>query len=233
MDTEEYQSVLGVRFHDPTILERALTHSSCCRENGLPPEMSYERLEFLGDAYLDAFISKELYERRVHITEGSLTKLRAEIVCERSLAEIATRLRIPEFLLLGNGEEHSGGRRKPSILADVVESTLAAILLDQGPEEAERFVAREFESTVERALSGSLFMDYKTKVQEILQRGGSRPVIRYVTEAESGPDHCKTFRVRLECNGVRLGSGTGGTKKEAQQNAAKDALETGRVNDVL
>ena len=229
-DLAGYEALIGWRFRDPGLLREALTHSSYCQENGLPPEESYERLEFLGDAVLDAFISRELYDRRAHVGEGQLTKLRALIVCEKALDLVAAHLRIGEFLFLGRGEERTGGRTKASILADAVESTLAAILLDGGQEEARRFVDREFTGLIDAALAGKLFTDYKTRLQEILQQGGACPEIRYITEAESGPDHDKTFQVRLEVNGRACGTGTGRSKKEAQQDAARKALAGGNIS---
>lgn len=186
-----------------------------------------ERLEFLGDAFFDAIISVELYKRLEKVDEGKLTKTRALIVCEKSLATVAQKLRIGEYLNMGKGEEHSGGRHRESILADAVEAVIGAIYLDGGYDEAARFVSREFEATVIDALAGKLFTDYKTQVQEALQKRGQKTSISYHLDKEEGPDHDKTFYVHLVCNGKTLGSGRGKSKKEAEQNAARATLEGG------
>lgn len=220
----EYEKEIGYHFRNPSLLQNALTHSSYCMENQLPAERSYERLEFLGDAYLDAVISSVLYEKKIHSPEGSLSKLRSEIVCEKACAEIAEKLEIGKYLILGNGEERTGGREKTSILADAVESTIAAVFLDGGYEEARAFILREFTGLIDRALSGKLFQDYKTKLQEKLQKEGTCPKIEYKTVRETGPDHNKTFQVALIVNGNLISHGMGKSKKEAQQDAARAAL---------
>lgn len=207
------------------LLEKALTHSSYCREHGVESRDSNERLEFLGDAFFDAVISEELYQRLEKVDEGKLTKTRALIVCEKSLASVALRLGVGNYLNLGKGEEHSGGRKRESILADALEAVVAAIYLDGGFEAMRQFVAREFASAIDDALAGKLFADYKTQVQEVLQKRGKNTKIRYVTDREEGPDHDKTFYVHLVCDGETMGRGSGKTKKEAEQNAAKETLE--------
>lgn len=161
------------------------------------------------------------------VDEGKLTKTRALIVCEKSLATVAQKLRIGEYLNMGKGEEHSGGRHRESIMADAVEAVIGAIYLDGGYDEAARFVSREFKSTVIDALSGKLFTDYKTQVQEALQKRGQKTSISYHLDKEEGPDHDKTFYVHLVCNGKTLGNGCGKSKKEAEQNAARATLEGG------
>lgn len=233
MDEIRFEKILGVEFHRIELLHHALTHSSYCREHDLLAEDSNERLEFLGDAFLDAITGAELYRRLPTVSEGRLTKTRALVVCEKSLAKVGRRLKIGEYMEMGNGEERSGGRTRESIVADAVEAVIGAIYLDSGYETAKEFVIREFNPLIEDAIAGRLFSDYKTEIQEILQRDGSEPEIRYEVVGEKGPDHDKTFYVNLLCNGNKLGSGLGKTKKEAEQNAAKDSIEKGLETDVL
>lgn len=221
MNNSDFEKKIHYTFRDKELLNQALTHSSFCREHGVTPKDNNERLEFLGDAFFDAIISVELYKRLERVDEGRLTKTRALIVCEKSLAAVALRLGIGNYLNMGKGEEHSGGRNRESILADAVEAVVGAIYLDGGYEEAYRFVSREFRGTVEDALAGKLFTDYKTQVQEVLQKRGRKTTITYQMDREEGPDHDKTFYVHLVCNGKRLGSGCGKSKKEAEQDAAK------------
>ena len=227
MNNSDFERTIQYEFKNKALLEIALTHSSYCRENGLSSRDSNERLEFLGDAYLDAITATELYQRQQMVGEGKLTRIRAMIVCERSLAKIGTRLSIGRYLNMGKGEEHSGGRNRESIIADAVEAVIGAIFLDGGYLEAERFVLREFRKTIQEALEGKLFSDYKTQLQELLQQKGAMPEIQYVLDGEEGPDHNKTFFVHLVWNGKSLGSGTGKSKKEAEQNAAKASLDGG------
>ncbi len=221
MNNSDFEKKIHYTFRDKELLNQALTHSSFCREHGVTPKDNNERLEFLGDAFFDAIISVELYKRLERVDEGRLTKTRALIVCEKSLAAVALRLGIGNYLNMGKGEEHSGGRNRESILADAVEAVVGAIYLDGGYEEAYRFVSREFRGTVEDALAGKLFTDYKTQVQEVLQKRGRKTTITYQMDREEGPDHDKTFYVHLVCDGKRLGSGCGKSKKEAEQDAAK------------
>lgn len=225
MNNLDFENIIEYRFQDKMLLEKALTHSSYCREHGVESRDSNERLEFLGDAFFDAVISEELYQRLEKVDEGKLTKTRALIVCEKSLASVALRLGIGNYLNLGKGEEQSGGRKRESILADALEAIVAAIYLDGGFEAMRQFVAREFASAIDDALAGKLFADYKTQVQEVLQKRGKNTKIRYVTDREEGPDHDKTFYVHLVCDGETMGRGSGKTKKEAEQNAAKETLE--------
>ena len=189
--------------------------------------MDNERLEFLGDAFFDAIVSVELFRRMGHVTEGKLTKTRAQIVCERSLAERARCLHVGDYINMGHGEDSAGGRRKDSILADAMEAIIGAMFLDGGYDAAQQFVVRTFNETIDKAVSGKLFSDYKSEIQEILQAKGKNVNITYKIDREEGPAHDKTFFVHLECNGQMLGSGSGKSKKEAEQNAARAALERG------
>ena len=225
MNNLDFENIIAYRFQDKMLLEKALTHSSYCREHGVESRDSNERLEFLGDACFDAVISEELYQRLEKVDEGKLTKTRALIVCEKSLASVALRLGVGNYLNLGKGEEHSGGRKRESILADALEAIVAAIYLDGGFEAMRQCVAREFASAIDDALAGKLFADYKTQVQEVLQKRGKNTKIRYVTDREEGPDHDKTFYVHLVCDAETMGRGSGKTKKEAEQNAARATLE--------
>ncbi|MFC2662513.1 MAG: ribonuclease III [Eubacterium sp.] len=233
MNEQEFEEILQYKYQDIRLLKRALTHSSWCKEHHRPPMECNERLEFLGDAFLDAIIGTELFTRLDHSNEGKLTKLRALVVCEKALAEVGRKLNIGEYLYLGHGEEMTGGRKRESIIADAVEAVIASVFLDSDYEHVRDFVLREFRPLVDLALEGKLYSDYKTQVQEILQKNGSEPEIRYVLDRETGPDHDKTFYVHMLCNGQKMGSGSGKSKKEAEQNAAKASLEEGYVENVL
>jgi ribonuclease-3 len=227
MNNSEFQQIIGYMFNDPKLLDVALTHSSYCRENGTMSKENNERLEFLGDAFFDAIISVELYRKLKHENEGKLTKTRALIVCEKSLANMGMKLNIGQYLNMGKGEVHSGGRYRESIIADAMEAVIGAIFMDGGYETARKFVVDTFTETIDNAISGKLFTDYKTQVQEALQLKGQKTVITYNLDREEGPDHDKTFYVHLICNGKRMGSGSGKSKKEAEQNAAKATLMEG------
>ncbi|MGN1382238.1 MAG: ribonuclease III [Eubacterium sp.] len=233
MNEQEFEQILQYEYHDIRLLKRALTHSSWCKEHHRPPMECNERLEFLGDAFLDAIIGTELFTRLDHSNEGKLTKLRALVVCEKALAEVGRKLNIGKYLYLGHGEEMTGGRNRESIIADAVEAVIASVFLDSDYDHVRDFVLREFRPLVDLALEGKLYSDYKTQVQEILQKNGTEPEIRYILDRETGPDHDKTFYVHMLCNGQKMGSGSGKSKKEAEQNAAKASLEEGYVKDVL
>lgn len=226
MNELDFQKIIQYEFQDVNLLKNALTHSSYINE-GKPRETgNNERLEFLGDAILDAVISDYLYSRLENMEEGELTKLRAVIVCERSLAVCGAKISIGSYLRLGKGEENSGGRKRGSILADATEAVIGAIFLDGGWDAVSKFVIRLFSALIEDALSGKLHMDYKTEIQEKLQSHGETE-IGYVIEREEGPDHDKTFYANLILRGNVIGSGSGRSKKEAEQQAAKQALERG------
>ncbi len=212
---------LRYKFKNPELLKNALTHSSYANEihNG---HSSNERLEFLGDSVLSIIVSKFLYETYPKMPEGQLTKLRASLVCEKALHSFSKELEIGDFLLLGKGEEQTGGRTRVSILADAFEAVLAAMYLDGGIEVARshvlRFVTEELKTREEDD-----FKDYKTSLQEIIQRNPEER-LSYVLIAESGPDHDKKFTVEVHLNSNVIGTGTGKSKKQAEQNAAKQAL---------
>ena len=212
---------IGYMFHDRSLLETALTHSSYANEK--KNSESYERLEFLGDSVLGFLTAAFLYGRTPAIPEGRMTKLRAELVCEQSLYEIARKLDLGEEMRLGRGAERGGERQRPSILADMVEAIIAAIYLDGGLDEAARFVHTQLldHAQLEEEYHPA---DHKTALQELLQRDGECS-IRYEEISESGPDHAKTFTFRVVINGDPSGEGSGRTKKEAEQAAAAMALQ--------
>lgn len=226
MSEREFQNTLNYRFRNTELLKNALTHSSYVNEGQRVNICNNERLEFLGDAIFDAIISEFLYNTLDSVEEGQLTKLRAAIVCERSLAECSKKLNVGKYLRLGRGEDNSGGRNRNSILADAMEAVIGAIYLDGGWEVTRRFILRTFAQTIDDAISGKLFTDYKTSIQEKLQSKGEAD-IGYVLTKEEGPDHDKVFYIDLHYNGAIIGSGSGRSKKEAEQNAAKQALERG------
>jgi len=212
---------LGYKFKNIDLLINALTHSSYANEarNGIT---SNERLEFLGDSVLSLIVSDYIFKEYPHTPEGELTKLRASLVCEKSLCSFSRELNIGNFLRLGKGEEKGGGRDRVSILADAFEALLAAVYLDGGFNVAEKivmnFVLRELKHTSEDA-----FKDYKTALQEIIQRNPEE-YVTYILTGESGPDHDKVFEMEVHLNSNVIGKGTGKSKKEAEQMAAKQAL---------
>ena len=219
----EFMQLIEYNFTDINLLNRALTHSSYINEKRGKPKENNERLEFLGDAILDAVISEYLYKKSDSYEEGDLTRMRASIVCESSLAECGANLNMGKYFLLGKGEENTGGRTRNSILADALEALFGAIYLDGGWKAVEKFILKFLEELISQAVIGKLHMDYKTKLQEVIQ-AKTDLTIHYETVKEEGPDHNKTFFVDvLIGEGVR-GSGIGRSKKEAEQNAAKDAL---------
>ncbi|MBE6031976.1 MAG: ribonuclease III [Clostridiales bacterium] len=229
MNSSKFYEALGYEFQDPSLLEQALTHSSFVNEDRKKGISDNERLEFLGDAVFDAVISERLYKDSVRFSEGRLTRIRARVVCERSLAECALKLGVGEHLYLGRGEERSGGRTRQSLIADAMEAIIGAVYLDGGWEAATEFVLRIFDPVIEEARAGRLRMDYKTELQELLQIHGSVE-IHYQMDREEGPDHDKVFYMSIWSQGKRLGEGSGKSKKEAEQAAAKQALEQLKAN---
>ena len=216
------QKKLGYKFKDESLLRIALTHSSYANEQKKSGAVSNERLEFLGDSILGMTVADLIYKGNPKMPEGQMTRLRAELVCEKSLAAFAVSFGLGPCLLLGHGEEKGGGRERPSILADAVEAVLAAIYLDGGFKPVTKLIK---EHLAPRA--GELQLenfDYKTALQEIIQEKEGQS-LHYQIIDESGPDHLKTFTVEVLINGVISGRGTGRSKKEAEQSAAKDAFE--------
>ena len=222
---QKLEETIGYRFRNRKLLETALTHSSFANERHDSGEESYERLEFLGDSILGHITAEYLYHHEPPIPEGRMTRLRAELVCEQSLHRIAQRLELGKYMRLGKGEERTHGRERPSILADMVESILAAMYLDSGSlEEPRRFVMNEL---LLQADLGEQHRseDYKTALQELIQRKPNQ-IISYDMLSQSGPDHDKTFVFQVLVNGVPVGQGRGRSKKEAEQMAAREALES-------
>ena len=213
------QEKLHYCFQDEGLIETAMSHSSYANERHC---QSNERLEFLGDSILGMVTAEWLYRNYPDLTEGKMTRLRAELVCEASLYDVANRLDFGENLLLGHGEELSGGRQRQSILADCVEAVIAALYLDGGFEVAKGFIQEHILSGAENIpLSGS--GDYKTDLQELIQQNPGH-LLSYVMTGETGPNHNKTFTFAAVLNGETIGEGEGRTKKEAEQNAARSAL---------
>ena len=219
---KDLETAIGYRFQNITLLQNALTHSSYANERWHNSLLSNERLEFLGDSILGMVVAEHLYKQFPDRPEGELTKMRADMVCETSLAAIAEKIGLGQHLLLGHGEDRLGGRSRASILADAVESVIAASFLDGGMAAAEGFI-RQFVLTnvpVKRMQN----KDYKTALQELVQQKKNQ-TLTYVLTGESGPDHDKVFCVDVLLNDQRIGSGTGSSKKRAEQSAAQSALE--------
>jgi len=223
----EIEKLIGHTFNNKELLKTALTHSSYANDVYGDKTRSNERLEFLGDAFLDATIGQLLFERFPEKDEGFLTKLRADIVCEKALGNAAIKLGLNEYLLLGKGEELKGSKTRLSIVSDSVEAILAAVYLDTRPEEAllelRKVVLNILGETIELACSGKLQIDSKTTLQEHCQAKGITD-IRYEIVDESGPDHDKSFTAEVYINGKPFGRGTGKSKKEAEALAAQKAL---------
>lgn len=226
-ELERFQQVIQYKFNFPDLLDQALSHSSYVRECRRESICSNERLEFLGDAFFDAVIGEILYNMYPEAEEGRLSKMRASIVCEQSLAGAARRLSVGDFLLLGKGEEKNGGAKRDSILADATEAVVGAIYLDGGYESVKTFVSMAFAQELQDAKAGKFSnQDYKSALQELLQARGITD-IHYIMEKEEGPDHNKTFTVQLQVRGKTISHGIGKSKKSAEQEAARDAIERG------
>ncbi len=224
MTTERLEPALGLKFRDPKLLRQALVHRSFLNEQGGPPTDSYERLEYLGDAVIELTVSTELFRRFPTLSEGELTKSRAALVCGESLARMARRLELGEFLLLGKGEEATGGRRRDSILAAAFESVVAAIYLDQGFDHASRFVLQAMEPELEVFFQQGLPPENpKSQLQEYVQASG-RPTPRYRILSTEGPDHQPVFTVEVTVEDEAVGEGRGGNRADAERSAAEDAL---------
>ena len=218
----ELEQLLGYRFNDPELLCRALSHSSYTNETKSVRE-SNERLEFLGDSVLSIIVAEYLFKNYSKFPEGELTKLRASLVCEKSLAAFSREIELGKFLFLGKGEQLNGGRERPSILVDAFEAVLAAMYLDGGMDVAKRHVLRFVENELKNHTVEEAFHDYKTQLQEIIQRNPEEELL-YVLVGEEGPDHDKRFTVEVRLNSNVIGKGEAHSKKQAEQYAAKQAL---------
>lgn len=220
-DLDEFEKLIGYKFKNRSLLFEALSHSSFANESKRRLN-SNERLEFLGDSVLSVVVSDHIFEHYKHLPEGQLTKIRAALVCEESLYNFSKTIRLGEFLMIGKGEENTGGRKRPSILADAFEAVIAAVYLDGGMEAATEYVLRFIPDDLS-AVRASI-KDYKTVLQEIIQKNPEEK-IEYYLKSESGPDHDKSFTVQVKLNSNVIGEGSGRSKKQAEQMAAKGALE--------
>lgn len=214
---------LGIRFHNARLLRQAFTHTSYVNEHR-STDSDNERLEFLGDAVLELAISDFLFSRYKRMPEGELTKLRASIVCESSLAQFARRLQFGDYVLLGKGEEQTGGRERSALLADLFEAFIGALYLDAGMEAVRRFLREHVYPELDDHQATPRFADYKTQLQEIVQQRGTGTLEYRVIDA-SGPAHDRQFSVEVRLGTLSLGSGTGRSKKEAEQQAAAKAIQ--------
>ncbi|AYD40037.1 ribonuclease III [Clostridium fermenticellae] len=225
---DDLELKLGVIFSDKDILKTAVTHSSYA--NGNKNIKFNERLEFLGDAVLQICISEYLFLNYTNKAEGELTRKRALIVCENSLYEVAKNLGVGKYIRMSKGEELTGGRERVSILADCMEAIIAAIYIDKGIEQARVFVMSNFKNIIEKAMLNKIILDYKTKLQEIAQKNGYVD-IEYNLLKYDGPPHRRKFYTQVLVNEKMLGNGTGYSKKEAEQNAARCALDNMEEED--
>ena len=218
---EELEEKIGYKFKNKELLKKALTHTSYAYEHNVE---SNEKLEFLGDSILEFLSSIYLFENYSELKEGEMTKVRATVVCEKSLYKIAKMHDFSDFLYLGKSEKQTGGEDRPAILADSVEAVIAAIYLDGGLKEAEKFIINNLKDEIAVASKNVGQKDYKTVLQEKLQEHGEVE-IKYTIIRETGPDHDKTFEAQVECNHKKLATGKGKSKKLAEMEAAKKALE--------
>jgi len=222
-DLAVLQNTLGVSFKDPSLLEQALVHSSYINESpGITT--SNERLEFLGDAVLGLIIAQELYRRLPQSSEGEMTELRSSLVRGDALSRLAKAISLGDYLYLGKGEEASGGRHKPANLAGAMEAVIAAIFLDQGFNVTRDFILRLMDKELDKALSQGIAPDYKSQLQELIQARHQQTPTYQVIEAV-GPDHDRRFSVEVRVGDTVLGSGSGRSKKSAEEEAARSALD--------
>lgn len=225
----QFEKRIGASFRKISLLQRALTHKSFANEQKLPPEEQNERLEFLGDAVLELAVSELLMKRYPEFSEGDLSKMRAAVVNEKQLAGLARNFQLGEYLYLGRGEEQTSGREKNSLLADAYEAVLGALYLDRGFQKTAAVIQRHYDPLLKETPPHGFYEDYKTELQERCQ-DLFRVIPRYRLVAERGPDHDKTFDIEIFVGGDVMGRGVGRSKKEAEQEAAKEALE--RLKDV-
>lgn len=218
---KQFQQVIGYKFKNEKLLYEALSHSSFANESK-KQRNSNERLEFLGDSVLSVIVSDYIFEHLKHLPEGELTKLRASLVCEKALFDFSKKIDLGSFIFLGKGEELTGGRERPSIVSDAFEAVIAAIYLDGGMKSAAKYVLSFIPEDI-KPHSVVSFVDYKTALQEIIQKNPEEKV-EYVLSDETGPDHDKKFTVQVMLNSNIIGTGVGRSKKAAEQNAAKEAL---------
>lgn len=228
-EVKELLDTIGYSFKDEELLRNALTHSSFSSEHKLSYSSNNERLEFIGDAYVDAAIGAELFIIMKDAPEGVLSKNRADVVREESLADVARSINLGDYIYLGKGEETTGGRQKDSILADTFEALIGAIILDGGYDAGKEVILKLLRHKIELAVEGKLRQDYKTLLQEKLQEKSHNFKMKYSIVSESGPDHNKVFTVHVVVNSEVLGTGSGKSKAKAEQAAARDALSKGVI----
>ncbi len=221
---KEFQEIIGYKFKNESLLKVALTHSSYAHENKGKNTEYNERLEFLGDSVLGLIVSRYIYENYPQLPEGRLTKMRAAVVCEKSLFECAQNIDLGKYLILGYGEDHTGGRTRMSILSDAYEALIAAIFLDSNLDVVKEWVLGQLYDAIEAAAKGKIFKDFKTEFQEKAQVSGDVN-IKYIVVDSKGPDHDKSFFVNVYLNGTLMGKGEGQSKKKAEQSAAQAAIE--------
>ena len=226
---KDLEAAIGYRFKDITLLQNALSHSSYANERWHDSLKSNERLEFLGDSILGMVTAEYLYHNFPDHLEGDLTRMRADMVCERALAQVADRIQLGQHILLGHGEETGGGRTRDSILADAVESVIAACFLDGGMEPARKFI--DTFVLTEVPVKKLRNTDYKTALQELVQQKKGQS-LSYTLVGESGPDHDKQFTVEVSLNGTTVGQGSGTSKKRAEQAAAQAAIASLFPNEI-
>ncbi|MCL2859868.1 MAG: ribonuclease III [Oscillospiraceae bacterium] len=220
METGILEQKLDYTFKDKNLLKKAFTHVSYANEKKCE---NNEKLEFLGDAILEFVVSKYLYDNHNNLTEGEMTKVRASVVCEASLYDVAKKFNFSDFLYIGKSERAMKGNYRPAVLADSVEAVIAAIFLDSDMEQVEKFIINNLSDIIKDSSKNVGLKDYKTVLQEILQEHGDVS-IKYNTIKEQGPDHKKTFTVELLINNKRTSEGQGSNKKQAEMNAAKEAI---------
>ena len=221
MNFEKLEKSIDYTFKNKELLKQALTHTSYAYERKIE---SNEKLEFLGDSILEFISSKYIFNNYKNLKEGEMTKVRAEVVCEDSLYNIAVTHHFSDFILVGKSETHNKGNLKPAIQADSIEATIAAIYFDGGLKEAEKFIISNLKNAIEKSSRHVGMKDHKTVLQEKLQENGGVS-IKYTVIKESGPDHDKVFTVKVEVNGKELAIGEGKTKKHAEMDAAGKALQ--------
>lgn len=219
---KDLEIAIGYHFQNISLLQNALTHSSYANERWHNSLLSNERLEFMGDSILGMLVAEYLYRTFPDRPEGELTRMRADMVCEKTLAGVANSLHLGDHLLLGHGEEQGGGRERASILADATESVIAACFLDGGMDAAKRFIQRFI--LVQVPVNRLHNVDYKTKLQELVQQKRNQ-VLSYELTGQTGPDHDKQFMVDVRLNGTVVGKGVGSSKKRAEQDAARNAID--------
>lgn len=227
----ELEKIIDYKFNNKSLLKNALIHTSYAHESSMETVKSNERLEFLGDTILNMIVSEYIYNKKPEISEGNMTKVRAEIICEDCLYEAALKLGYGDYILLGNGEIKNGGNRRPSILSDAFEAITAAIYLDSDFSKAKKFVLSALKEKIDKVVMNIGDKDHKTKLQELLQMK-SRGKISYEIIKEDGPEHEKEYTSVVKFNDKILGQGMGKSKKEAEQNAAGDALHGIELNKI-